>query len=111
MGCRKRYEAKSSAERAGAYYGSNAGRAKKKVLNRKRSLASAADRTARLSSSPETEPIEKFSPLLGYYRWLIGILDGILMNVSELKQVLCAIRAKVRQRGQTSVTLRHIEDE
>lgn len=68
---------------------------------------------ARQSSDTSSEPGGGSVPAaLGYYGWLIQLLDGIRMNATELKAVREEVLAKVRQRGRENGTdLRHIADD
>jgi hypothetical protein len=95
-GCRKQHEAKSSSKRSAAYRKTEAGRKKKKELNRRRHLKSAP---AKRQKNDDSVTQEKLPELLRYYRWLILLLDGVLMDVRRLKEFIEGIREKVRQRG------------
>lgn len=112
-GCRARHEQASSARRSQEYRKSELGRDKKKALNRQRSLNSSSGSATRQSSDASSEPGgESVPPVLGYYRWLIDLLDGIRMNAAELKAVREEVLAKVRQRGRENGTEpRHIADD
>lgn len=110
-GCRARHEAVSSAARTLDYRKSDSGREKKKVLNRKRSLIS---KPVERQNSDDSNPLKRsqLPTRLCYYRWLVWLLDGILMDAAELKLLCEGVLTKVSQRGrEIGDKPRHIADD
>ncbi len=94
-GCRKQHEAEGSQERSAAYRETEKGRKKKQELNRRRHLKSVQAKQRQQNDSSQ----QRLPALLRYYRWIILLLDGVLMDVPRLKEFIEGIRGKVRQRG------------
>jgi len=96
-GCRKRHESQGASKRAAAYRQTEKGRKKKAEINRRRSLKSAHEKIRQKNDDAISN--QRVFGLLSYYQWIILLVDGILMNASQLKDLLMKIRTKVRQRG------------
>lgn len=104
LGCRQHHQVQSSNQRSTEFNRSEKGRAKKKEHNRRRSLRGPNGRSPERSPQP-TPKTEKTLLTLRerYYRWLIYLINGIVMNHQELRQFLeriyVRLTKKVRQQG------------
>lgn len=103
FGCRQRHSDQESTRRSTEYNRSEAGKAAKKKHNRKRRLCGPRGVTPDL---PRTMPMPATRPLTvleQYYHCLIHLIDGILTNEHELREILERIfrpqAKKVRQQG------------
>lgn len=109
-GCRRKREAESSAQRAAAYYRTTKGQLRKKAHNRRRNLRSTQAKRCQENDNPPHDIITSF--LLNYYRWVIRLIEGVLMDLSQLKVLVERIRAKVSQRSRDGARhFRYIRDD
>lgn len=114
FGCRKQYRRQRARQRSADYYRTEAGKAKKKRLNARRSNRSAAadsqPRTAALPpvDPPPEQPAEPLpvkeelrleevvldaesvrnSPMLPYVQMLVNLIEGIQLGCEELVELL-----------------------
>lgn len=104
LGCRQHHKGQSSNQRSTEFNRSEKGRIKKKEHNRRRSLRGPDGRAP--ERKPKAAPVTEESLLTlreRYYRWLIYLIDGILLNPQEfgqfLERVYVRLTKKVRQQG------------
>lgn len=93
FGCRARHERESSNERTRIYYQTEEGRGKKRELNARRNQGN----SPKVDLPPVKEP--RRERLLGYYQWLLLVVDGRRIAWEELLRLVTQIREELRQRG------------
>lgn len=103
FGCRQRRSDQESKRRSTEYNRSEAGKAAKKKHNRKRGQRPPPGAVPDLPQPMPTTAVRPLSVLEQYYRCLVYLIDGILTNEQELREILNSIFRlqvkKVRQQG------------
>ncbi|MEI8231191.1 MAG: hypothetical protein WCG32_01285 [Actinomycetes bacterium] len=104
LGCRQHSKEQKSSVRSTEYYQTEQGLIKRKALNRKRSESGPGEPSPG-KQSPILPAVLISAPSLRehYYRWLIRLIDGFLIELPVLAALLHRIRRRlqpiVRQQG------------
>lgn len=103
FGCRQLHRDQESNRRSTEFNRSDAGRTAKKKRNRRRSLLGLGGVAPDLPRPVSTSAAHPLTVLERYYRRLIYLIDGILTNERELREILDTLfrpqAKKVRQQG------------
>ena len=103
FGCRQHHGDQESNRRSTEFNRSETGKAAKKKHNRKRSLRAPPEVALDLAPPMSMIAERPLSMLEQHYRCLIHLIDGILTNEGELREILDSIFRpqvkKVRQQG------------
>lgn len=99
FGCRDSHRRQASAERSREYYGSLAGKEKKRALNRKRRRAPSpdpgvAEQPGGEAGSREVDPSEIDTRLVSYLCVVVSLIEGRKVSHEEITDL---IRRAVRQ--------------
>lgn len=97
LGCRQHSKEQKSSVRSTQYYQTEQGLIKRKALNRKRSKSGPGDPSPG-DQSPVLPAVLNLppSPRERYYRWLIRLMDGFLIEQPVLAALLHRVRRRLR---------------
>ena len=98
FGCREAHRKREAARRSAAYYRSERGRGRKRILNRRRYLVSARDDVDPQETEIGSDADDVGESIIRYVRMVTSLIEGRRVSLEEIKEML---KKKERQHSLT----------
>jgi len=104
FGCRDAHRKREAARRSAAYYRSEKGRGRKRILNRRRYLHSAKDAVDPQETEIGSDADDIGEPIMRYVRMVTSLIEGRRVSLAEIEEM------RMKKERQHSLTRRRQVD-